>query len=95
LRQHKPELKKYPDYYAMLASLEQQTGQQEEAGKYYLALLKLDQNVGSWWFGYALSLEADNQRNLAMQAYRRAINTGNLSPDLMAYAQARMKVLGE
>lgn len=95
LRSHSPALKKFPEYYAMQASLEQQIGSQQKAGELYLELLKDDQSVGSWWFGYALTLEASQQRNLAVQAYRRAIKTGNLSPDLTAYAQNRIQVLGD
>jgi len=53
----------------------------------------VNQNVGPWLLGLGISLQADNQPARAAEAFRRARQNGNLSPELQAFAEQRLKQL--
>ncbi len=89
-----PDIKQYPDFYAILGTLEQQAGNYQVAAQTYLELIRIEPSEGRWWLGYGLALEALGKRNIALQAYEKAIATGSLPIDLIAFVRGRVDALG-
>lgn len=81
------------EFSAFLAALLQRQGRHEEAIEQFQAALRQRPGAGVWWLGLAISLQAANQAAAAQDAYRRAHATGNLQPDLAAFAEQRLKQL--
>jgi len=81
------------EYSAFLATLLQREGKHEEAIKHFRAALRLRPNLGVWWVGLGISLQATNQPAAALDAYRRASAAGNLHPHVAALAEERMRQL--
>ena len=79
------------DYAAFLAALLQRQGRHEEAIRYFQAALRLRPGAGVWWLGLGISLQAANQPAAAQSAYQQARATGNLHPELAAFAEQRLK----
>lgn len=79
------------DYAAFLAALLQRQGRHEEAIRYFQAALRLRPGAGVWWLGLGISLQAANQAVAAQSAYQQARATGNLHPELAAFAEQRLK----
>ena len=79
------------DYAAFLAALLQREGRHEEAVRYFQAALRLRPGAGVWWLGLGISLQAANQAVAAQSAYQQARATGNLHPELAAFAEQRLK----
>ena len=82
-----------PDYVAFLAALLQRQGRHEEAVEQFQAALRLRPGAGVWWLGLGISLQAVNRGADAQDAYRRARSANNLSPELAAFAEQRLKQL--
>ena len=93
LQQNPPALAENPSYYALMAVTWQKLNRPELASKIYDRLLELQPHNSAWWMGLGLSLEIDNKPNLALQAYHRAINTGNLKPNVRAYVSGKIRLL--
>ena len=55
--------------------------------------MRLRPNLGVWWVGLGISLQATNQPAAALDAYRRASAAGNLHPHVAALAEERMRQL--
>lgn len=91
--QRNPPSAESPDYHGFLAALLQRAERHKEAIEHYLAALRVNQNVGPWLLGLGISLQADNQAARAAEAFRRARQYGNLSPELQAFAEQRLKQL--
>lgn len=49
--------------------------------------------LGAWWVGLGISQEASDRRKEALSAFKRAYATGDLSQELIAYVDQRMRVL--
>jgi MSHA biogenesis protein MshN len=79
------------DYAAFLAALLQREARHEDAIRYFHAALRLRPNAGVWWLGLGISLQAANQPAAAKSAYQQARATGNLHPELAAFAEQRLK----
>jgi MSHA biogenesis protein MshN len=90
----RPDLVEYPDFYATMATLEQQLGNYQVAAQIYLELVRIEPQQGRWWLGYGLALEALGKRNVALQAYEKAVSTNSLPIDLEAYVKGRIDALG-
>lgn len=82
-----------PDYLAFLAALLQRQGRHDEAIEQFQAALRMRPAAGVWWLGFGISLQALNRGVEAQEAYARARASGNLSPELMAFADQRLKQL--
>ena len=81
------------EYAAFLATLLQREGQHEKAIEQFQAALRARPNVGVWWVGLGVSLQAANHPEAAADAYRQARATGNLHPHLAALAEQRLRQL--
>jgi MSHA biogenesis protein MshN len=82
-----------PDYIAFLAALLQRQGRHEEAIEQFQIALRQRPASGVWWLGLGISLQAVNRTADAQDAYRRARTTNNLTPELAAFAEQRIKQL--
>lgn len=81
------------DYQAFLAALLQREGRHKEAAEHFkLALRKSPQN-GLWWMGIGISLQADNRLGDARDAFVRARESNNLSPELLAFVNEKLNQL--
>lgn len=89
-----PSLEQYPDYYATLAVLQQKLGKPMEASRLYEQLINDDPSNGRWWLGLGMSLEMADHQNEAIQAYKKALNAGNITPSLQMYLQSKISQLG-
>jgi len=81
------------DYLAFLAALLQRQGRHEEAIEQFQAALRMRLASGVWWLGLGISLQSVNRAADAQDAYRRARASNNLSPELAAFADQRLKQL--
>ncbi len=81
------------EYAAFLAALLQREGKHEEAIGHFRTALRIRPNFGVWWVGLGISLQAANQPEAALDAYRRARAAGNLHPHVAALADERLKQL--
>jgi MSHA biogenesis protein MshN len=81
------------DYVAFLAALQQRMGRHEAAIELFQAALRLRPASGVWWLGLGVSLQAVHRNADAQDAYRRARASNNLSPELAAFADQRLRQL--
>lgn len=88
-----PLLANNPDYHAFIAALYQRQGKAQYAEKLYEQLLAVQPNNAKWWMGLGIALESMGKTTLAMEAYVRAGNSGQLNPELKMYAQSRVQTL--
>lgn len=83
------------EYHEILATA--QLASRDYAGALisYTGLVQQDRNQGKWWYGYAASQDNLGNRAVARQAYGRAVQQQNLSPNLRRRSQERLAVLGK
>ena len=81
------------DYRAFLAALLQRQNRNEEAIAHYQIVLQHAPGNGVWLMGYGISLQAVQRNAEAKDAYKRALDTQTLSPELQAFVQAKIKEL--
>jgi MSHA biogenesis protein MshN len=93
LVKHAAKAAKSADYHAFDAAVLQRLGRHKEAVAGYQAALELAPRAGLWWMGLGISLQADNRRAEALDAFRRAKSAGGLSADLLAFVDQRVKQL--
>ena len=82
---------KMADYQAFMAALLQRLGRHKEAITYYKNALEMSPVSGLWLMGLGISLQADQQNEAALETYKRATDTHNLSPELQAFVDQRIK----
>ena len=80
-----------PDYIAFYASLLQRQQKHAEAVTQFQRALGRRRNVGVWLLGLGVSLEALGRGPEAQEAYRLAKTSGNLSADLQAFADQKLR----
>lgn len=80
-----------PDYIAFYASLLQRQQKHAEAVTQFQRALGRRRNVGVWLLGLGVSLEALGRGAEAQEAYRLAKSSGNLSADLQAFADQKLR----
>ncbi|MBI5626036.1 MAG: tetratricopeptide repeat protein [Nitrosomonadales bacterium] len=81
------------DYRAFLAALLQRQNRNEEAIAHYQIVLQHAPDNGVWLMGYGISLQALQRNAEAKVAFKRALDTQTLSPELQAFVQAKIKGL--
>ncbi len=81
------------DYQAFLAALLQRQNRNDEAIAHYQIVLQLAPNNGIWLMGYGISLQAMQRNADAKDAFKHALDTQTLSPDLRAFVQQKLKGL--
>lgn len=81
-----------PDYVAFMAALYQRTGRDADAVKSFRQAIAARPTEGRWWAGLGISLEAENDRAGAREAYRRATAL-TIDPRLAEYVTDRLKQL--
>lgn len=79
------------DYHALFAALLQRDQQHGKAAEQYLLALRQEPQSGVWWMGLGISLQAQQRTAEARQAYIRAREAGNLSAELLAFVEGRLK----
>lgn len=82
------------DFQAFYAALLQRQQRHKEAVNHYQLALRLQPRNGLWLMGYGISLQALERKEDASLAYRHALATQTLSPELSAFVQQKLKELG-
>ena len=81
------------DYQAFLAALLQRDERHKQAAEHYLLALQKTPQSGVWWMGLGISLQAEQRTAEAQEAFRRAKSTNSLTPELLAFVEARLSQL--
>lgn len=79
------------DYAGFYAGLLQRQKRHAEAIEQFDRALRLRPGAGVWMLGMGISLEALGRIAEAQEAFRRAKASGNLTPELQAYADQRSR----
>jgi MSHA biogenesis protein MshN len=79
------------DYQAFMAALLQRQNRHKEAITHYQIALQLSPGSGLWLMGLGISLQAVQRKEDALDAYQRATEARNLSPELQAFVAQRIK----
>lgn len=79
------------DYQGFAAHVLQRLGRQREAIARYQAATRLAPGDGRWWLGLGLAHEAEGNTAEARDAFTRARQSGNLSPELVALAEQKLR----
>lgn len=78
-----------PEFLGFHGYLLHRLGQHKDAAEQYLQAARISSSDGRWWFGLGQALEAEGRHDDARAAFRRAVDSGNLSADLMALAEQK------
>ena len=73
LQQYSPPIEEYPNYYALMAALQQQLGQPNLAVQLW-SVLAIQNDNSTWWLGLSIALESSSRPNAAIDAYEHAIS---------------------
>ncbi|WP_331346064.1 hypothetical protein [Cellvibrio sp. UBA7661] len=93
LETHLADADKDENYRALLAGLYQKNGKSLEAANHYRRLLAMFGDKPAYWLGFALSQDALNQPQVALQAYQRVNQYTDLPPQVRTYIQQRLAAL--
>ena len=74
-----------------VAALLARLGQHAAAVAQYQTALRLSPQSGVWWMGLGLSMQAIGSLPEAQEALRRARASDNLTPELAAFVEQRLK----
>lgn len=85
--------KQDPSYIAFLGHIYQQTGQYGLARQQYFRLLQMDPKNSMWLLGVSIALDAEGQKDAALEGYNRLTHEGNIDPKILKYVQERINVL--
>ncbi|MFA5241510.1 MAG: tetratricopeptide repeat protein [Sulfuricella sp.] len=91
--QRNPPASENAEYHGFLAALLQRSERHKDAIDHYLAALHSNPDAGPWLLGLGISLQADGQPAKAVEIFRRARQSGSLSPELQAFAEQRLRAL--
>ena len=78
------------DYHGFYAALLQRADRHEEAVAHYLSALRSDPTNTSWLVGIGISLQAQEKYTDAREAFERARQIGQLSPELSSFVDQRL-----
>lgn len=93
LREYSPSAVAQPDYYAYRGALAQRLGIFPQAQQDYLLLSRSDSSQAKWWLGLAIAQDSLGYAQEARQAYARADDGGQLSPQVIQFVRKRMNDL--
>ena len=79
------------DYQGFLAHVLQRLGRNKEAAEHYQSAARLSPGDGRWWLGLGLALDAEGRSSEAREAFMRARKSGNLSAELNALAEQKLR----
>lgn len=79
------------DILALAGAIAQRQGRSSDAAEHYRAALRLKPAEGRSWVGLGLALEAEGHGQEAREAFRRALNSPGLSPELQGLAQRKLR----
>ncbi|WDE04501.1 tetratricopeptide repeat protein [Thalassomonas viridans] len=82
------------DYLGALANAAQQTGRYQQASELYQQLTQAQPGLSRWWLGLGVAHDSNSRFELAITAYRYALETGNLSMSSSQFARQRLQQLG-
>ena len=82
-----------PQYHAFHAALLRRAGRHEEAVRSYLVALRSDPAMPIWLVGIGISLQALGKDTDAAEAFRRASDSGLLTPQLAQFVEERLNQL--
>ena len=91
LEQGLPNAGNNAEYHGFLATLLQRAERHDEAINHYRIALAGDQTRPGWLIGLGISLQAVDRLADAQDAFQRAQNTANLSPELAQFVDQRLK----
>ncbi len=78
------------EYHALLGTLYQRAADHGQAVIAYRTALRLEPGRGVWWMGLAISLEAQQNPDEALHAYRRAQGSGVLTGATLEFVQRKI-----
>lgn len=81
------------DYHAFLAALLQRDEKHKQAAELYLKAVQRAPQNGVWWMGLGISLQAQNRKGEAYEAFKRAKSTNSLSPELLEFVETKLTQL--
>ena len=79
------------DYLGFAGHLQQRLGNGQEAASLYQAATRLAPDDGRWWLGLGLAMEAEGRNDQALAAFQRARQCGNLSRELAALVEQKLR----
>jgi MSHA biogenesis protein MshN len=81
------------EYHAFYAALLQNRGRHDEAIHQYITALRSNPSNPNWLIGVGISFKAMGKKNDAVEAFQRAINTGELTAKVAQFADEQLKQL--
>lgn len=81
------------DFQAFFAALLQRQNRHKEAINHYQIALQLNPGNAVWLMGFGISLQAVQRNVDAREAYRRALETNALNPQLQKFVQQKLRAL--
>lgn len=78
---------------ALEAAALQQLGRHDDAEQAYRRALRREPDIGAWWAGLGISLDASGRGDEALGAFREAQRRGPLDPALADYLGERVEAL--
>lgn len=81
------------DYHSFYAALLQRQSRHDEAVNHYQIALQVSPRNGVWRVGYAISLQALGRIEDAKLAYKQALATRTLTPELTAFVEQKLAAL--
>jgi MSHA biogenesis protein MshN len=93
LAKFQPSTANQVEYLAYRASLAQQLKQTQLAMSDYLVLTKIEPGNARWWLGLAIIRDQLGERTIALQAYNKANELGQLDGSVDDFIQQRISVL--
>jgi MSHA biogenesis protein MshN len=79
------------DYQAFHALLLQKLQRPKDAAERFRAAVALRPGEGRWWYGLGSALETDQRPGEAREAFQKARDAGNLSAELAALVEQRLR----
>lgn len=83
------------DYSALLADLYQRLNQPLKAAIVYHHLTDLQPDNGNWWMGLGMAFVKANKPRAALEAFQKALITGNLDTASQVYVNNQLHLLGD